>query len=171
MTTSKKPPTESSITSTTENYYPSDIPQKEQELTIGGRRMVCYFTNWAWYRPGAGKYLPEDIDPTLCTHVVYGFAVLDYDKLVIRMHDSWADVDNDFYGRVTALKKRGIKVLIGLGGWNDSQGDKYSRLVNNPVSRKRFIEDTLKFIGKYGFSGLDLDWEYPVCWQVCISVN
>jgi chitinase len=56
--------------------------------------MVCYFTNWAWYRQGNGKYLPEDIDASLCTHIVYGFAVLDYENLIIKMHDSWADVDN-----------------------------------------------------------------------------
>lgn len=129
--------------------------------------MVCYFTNWAWYRPGAGKFLPEDIDPNLCTHIVYGFAVLDYERLVIKMHDSWADIDNDFYGRVTKLRKRGIRVLIGIGGWNDSAGDKYSRLVNNPEARRRFVQDILQFIEKHGFSGLDLDWEYPVCWQVC----
>jgi GH18 family chitinase len=24
-----------------------------------------------------GKYKPEDIDPSLCTHINYGFAVLD----------------------------------------------------------------------------------------------
>ncbi len=57
-------------------------------------QVVCYFTNWAWYRPGVGKYKPEDIDPELCTHIVYGFAVLDYSNLVIKAHDGWADFDN-----------------------------------------------------------------------------
>lgn len=71
-----------------------------------------------------------------------------------------------FYERVIAYKKRGLKVLLALGGWNDSAGDKYSRLVNNPASRKKFIDHAIKFIEKYGFDGLDLDWEYPVCWQV-----
>ena len=55
------------------------------------------FTNWAWYRPGVGKYIPEDIDPSLCTHVVYGFAVLDSNRLVLKPHDSWADIDNSMY--------------------------------------------------------------------------
>lgn len=46
------------------------------------------------YRQGTGKYLPTDIDPNLCTHIVYGFAVLDADQLTIKPHDSWADFDN-----------------------------------------------------------------------------
>ncbi|XP_059479869.1 probable chitinase 10 [Neocloeon triangulifer] len=128
--------------------------------------MVCYFTNWAWYRQGVGKYFPEDIDPALCTHIVYGFAVLDYENLIIKMHDSWADVDNRFYERVTEFKKHGKKVLIAIGGWNDSAGDKYSRLVNSPAARKRFIKHVIEFMQKYNFDGLDLDWEYPKCWQV-----
>uniref|UniRef100_A0A1B0D7M5 Chitinase n=1 Tax=Phlebotomus papatasi TaxID=29031 RepID=A0A1B0D7M5_PHLPP len=132
----------------------------------GYYKMVCYFTNWAWYRRGLGKYVPEDIDTNLCTHVVYGFAVLDYSELILRTHDSWADIDNKFYERVSGMKKRGVKVSLALGGWNDSQGDKYSRLVRSPASRKKFIEHALLFIDKYGFEGLDLDWEYPVCWQV-----
>ena len=55
---------------------------------------MCYFTNWAWYRPGLGKFRAEDVDPELCTHIVYGFAVLDYSSLTIKPHDSWADIDN-----------------------------------------------------------------------------
>ena len=55
---------------------------------------MCYFTNWAWYRQGRGKYRPEDIDPYLCTHIVYGFAVLDRNRLLIKPHDTWADYDN-----------------------------------------------------------------------------
>lgn len=60
----------------------------------GGYKVVCYFTNWAWYRQGMGKYLPDDIDPSLCTHIAYGFAVLDPNSLTIKPHDSWADIDN-----------------------------------------------------------------------------
>lgn len=59
-----------------------------------------------------------------------------------------------------------MKVSLALGGWNDSQGDKYSRLVNNPAARARFVKHALEFLEKYGFDGLDLDWEYPKCWQV-----
>ena len=35
---------------------------------------VCYTSNWSQYRNGDGKFLPKDIDPFLCTHVVYAFA-------------------------------------------------------------------------------------------------
>lgn len=50
-------------------------------------KVVCYFTNWAWYRQGEGKYKPQDIDETLCTHIVYGFAVLDSNSLLLKPHD------------------------------------------------------------------------------------
>ena len=60
-------------------------------------KVVCYFTNWAWYRQGSAKYKPDDIDASLCTHIIYGFAVLDYTELVIKPHDRWADIDNSEY--------------------------------------------------------------------------
>ena len=71
----------------------------------------------------------------------------------------------EYYQKLTNLKRRGVKVTLAIGGWNDSQGDKYSRLVNSPEARRRFIEHVVKFIEKHNFDGLDLDWEYPACWQ------
>ncbi|XP_046689009.1 LOW QUALITY PROTEIN: probable chitinase 10 [Homalodisca vitripennis] len=67
-------------------------------------KVICYFTNWAWHRKGVGQFLPSHINPSLCTHVVYAFAVLDPKTLTVRSHDEWTDLDNDFYSQVTALK-------------------------------------------------------------------
>ena len=90
-------------------------------------------------------------------------------RLIMVPHDSWADIDNHFFEKVAALKAKGVTVSIALGGWNDSEGDKYSRLVNSPAARRNFIAEAVKFIEKWGFGGLDLDWEYPKCWQVDCS--
>ena len=64
------------------------------------------------------------------------------------------------------MKRYGIKVTVAIGGWNDSLGGKYSKLVNNPAARAKFVKHVVEFIETHGFDGLDLDWEYPKCWQV-----
>ena len=57
--------------------------------------MVCYYGSWAVYRPGAGKFDVEDIDPHLCTHLVYGFAALGTDHK-IRSYDPWNDLEDNW---------------------------------------------------------------------------
>ncbi len=39
-----------------------------------GKRVMCYYTNWSGYRPGDGQFSIQDIDPNLCTHIIYSFA-------------------------------------------------------------------------------------------------
>ena len=71
-----------------------EVKEMEEMEEVAEYRVVCYFTNWAWYRPGLAKFQPEDIRAELCTHIVYGFAILDPTSLTIRAHDTWADFDN-----------------------------------------------------------------------------
>ena len=54
-------------------------PMSSKEYTVGGhgKEVVCYWGTWANYRPGNGKFTPEDIDPSLCTNVIYSFVGLD----------------------------------------------------------------------------------------------
>lgn len=67
------------------------------------------------------------------------------------------------YSRITSLE--GPEIILGLGGWTDSAGDKYSRLVSNGTARRHFVSQAVAFVRRHGFRGLQIDWNYPVCWQ------
>lgn len=60
--------------------------------------MACYYGSWAVYRPGQGKFDVEDIDPFLCTHVLYAFAGLQESTGTIISLDPWNDL-YDNYGK------------------------------------------------------------------------
>lgn len=66
-------------------------------------KLVCYFTNWSQYRTGAGKFLPETIDPFLCTHLVYTFAIVDHSHEVTQ-HDETSE--KRLYSSFLKLKDR-----------------------------------------------------------------
>lgn len=126
------------------------------------KKILCYITNWSYYRYGEGKFVPEQLDAKLCTHIIYSFGSLDPGSLTVREFDKWSDLDNDLYRRTTAFK---VPVLLAIGGWTDSTGDKYSRLVSSSSARHQFIATLIPYLQKYGFSGVNFEWNYPKCWQ------
>lgn len=46
-------------------------------------KMVCYFTNWSQYRPGEGKYMPQNVDPFLCTTLIYAFSIINQNNELV----------------------------------------------------------------------------------------
>lgn len=114
-------------------------------------------TNWAQYRKGNGKFLPENIDPFLCTHIVYSFAKLD-DQSRIAAYE-WNDESSDgfkgLYERTVALKETnpGLKVLIGVGGWNHGSAA-FSKMVHDVSLRKTFVDSVVQFLQTRNFDGL-----------------
>lgn len=117
-------------------------------------------------RPGRGKYNIEDIDPFLCTHVIYSFTGLGHDNR-IRSLDPWNDLYDNYgkgaFERFTGLKKKNpnLKTLIAIGGWNEGS-IKYSNMAMSESARATFVESVVAFLEKYNFDGLDMDWEVSV---------
>lgn len=87
-----------------------------KQAKSGGKKILCYLTNWSFYRSKDGRFVPEMLDPKLCTHIIYSFGSLDPTLLTVKEFDKWADIDNDLYRRTTSLSKD-TPVLLAIGGW------------------------------------------------------
>lgn len=128
-----------------------------------GRLLVCYYTNWSQYRPKDGKYVPEDIDPHLCTHVIVAFGWMKKNRLApFDASDESKDGKKGLYERVTSLKlvNPNLKVLIAVGGWSFGT-ERFKTMAANRYNRQLFIFSALEFLRERNFDGLDLDWEFP----------
>ena len=55
-------------------------------------KLFCYYSSYAQNRPDAGKFLPEDINAKLCSHVIFAFAdIIQGSNLKA---SGWNDLDN-----------------------------------------------------------------------------
>jgi len=50
--------------------------------------------------------------------------------------------------------------MISIGGWTWS--GLFSDVAATEASRQIFCESAVEFAVKWGFDGIDIDWEYPV---------
>jgi len=114
---------------------------------------------------GNANFGVNNINPNLCTHLIYSFAKLDPTTFKIVPIDPWGDINLNGYLNFTALKSKNpsLKTMISIGGWTDSNDgtQKYSKLVASTTNTATFVTSVMSFLQTYRFDGLDIDWEVP----------
>ena len=143
-TTPSTPGTPTTPTTPTNPVTPADPPSE----TV----IVGYAVYWESTMP----------DPTLLTHINYAFAHIknDFETLDIKSESRLS--------QIVALKKKkaGLKVLLSVGGW---EAGNFSEMAASETHRKKFCQNCLAAVTKFGLDGIDIDWEYPTSSAAGIS--
>ncbi|MBY7144402.1 hypothetical protein KFZ56_15365 [Virgibacillus sp. NKC19-3] len=104
----------------------------------------------------------ENFPANKLTHINYAFAYIDEEGNV-HPDSSYKEAENDFK-ELNKYKEKNphIKSSISIGGWGPNS-KYFSDVASSKKSREEFAQATIdKFIIKYNFDGIDLDWEFPV---------
>ncbi|KAL1819712.1 hypothetical protein ACET3Z_014581 [Daucus carota] len=113
----------------------------------------AYWPSWE-----ADALSPESIPTSYFTHLFYAFVEVNnatYELSITQPDDKWM---GNFTATLHAKSPR-PKVMLSIGGANT--GTIFSDTVSSHKRRSAFINSTIVVARKYGFDGLDLDWEFP----------
>ena len=118
-------------------------------------KIAAYYANWSAYC----GYTPLNISAGNLSYLNYAFAKIG-DDLKISLGDPCVDLAN--FQQLKRLKEScpQLQTLISVGGWSDS--GRFSDAALTEVSRTVFADSVMAFVTRYGFNGVDIDWEYPV---------
>lgn len=108
------------------------------------------------------RIAPLEIDTTGITHLLFAFASIDPNTF--RVIPTYPH-DISIYPQFTALKTKTLETWIAVGGFTFSDPGPthttWSDVCSTPANRDAFVVSLIDFMEKWGFQGIDIDWEFP----------
>ncbi|KAK8131799.1 chitinase [Apiospora sp. TS-2023a] len=128
-------------------------------------RVVGYYESWSTARSCFGMS-PLMIPQGVYTHINFAFVSIDPKTFEVVPTSS---SDYNLYSDLKALKTRdaGLQLWLAIGGWtfNDDTSPTvttFSDLARADITYQNvFFSSLTLFMMTFGFTGIDIDWEYP----------
>jgi chitinase len=111
------------------------------------RRVVGYYGLWQ-----QSVYDPRNIDFSIITHVIESAIYPNPDGTLNLTPDGAFPVP----GLVDAAHQAGAFAILGIGG-----GKSFGQMAASATHRHAFVGNVMALVQRYGFDGIDLDWEFP----------
>ncbi|KAI0123328.1 oviduct-specific glycoprotein, partial [Xylariales sp. AK1849] len=128
------------------------------------KRKIGYYQSWNQRDRKCNKVAPSQLNTDGYTHLFFSFASIDPNSYnVVPANPDDIQIMKEF----TALSKDGkLKTWIAIGGFDFSNPEAathttWSDMVSTKANRAAFISSAKTYMDEYGFTGVDLDWEYP----------
>ncbi|OMO90940.1 hypothetical protein COLO4_18755 [Corchorus olitorius] len=112
-----------------------------------------------WPSRATTSFPPSAIDTSLFTHIYYAFLVPSDATYTFEISTATAEVLSNFTNTLHQQNPP-VKTLFAIGG-ADAGSSVFSRMASDANSRGVFIKSAIEVARKYGFDGMDLDWEFP----------
>lgn len=111
------------------------------------------------YWPAGGDFSPSLINTNYFTHIFYAFIQpepVSFNLIITKSDQKWA---HNFTNELRHHSPP-VKTLLSIGG-GGSNSTLFSEIASTKQNRQFFINSTIHVARKYGFDGVDLDWEFP----------
>ncbi|CAI5756836.1 unnamed protein product [Candida verbasci] len=126
-------------------------------------KSCVYYSNWSVYQR---KHFPCNINLNYYTHIFYAFILIDENTGKLKFSDEWCDLNMPMEGLsgniqlFNRLKESNrFKLIMSIGGWGTNH--LFESIIQDGSKLDNFVDSCCYFIKKYGFDGVDIDWEYP----------
>jgi chitinase len=125
------------------------------QSVVRAKRLLGYYAEWSKYNDPA--YSAEQIPYHKLTHIAHAFLRLD-GKADGTLELPAGMIEAALISKAHAA---GVKVLVSIGGGNGIQGPRFNRMAAVGAYRRAFSRNVHAFLRKYGYDGVDIDWEVP----------